>query len=67
MEKVFIGIDISKLTLDIYVKSYSSAQHYQIENNTKAIAKFLNHLIIHPISLLLWRIQVDTTFHYMLF
>ncbi|AJW61666.1 Transposase IS116/IS110/IS902 family protein [Elizabethkingia miricola] len=40
MEKVFIGIDISKLTLDIYVKSYSSAQHYQIENNTKAIAKF---------------------------
>lgn len=40
MEKVFIGIDISKLTLDIFVNSYSKTQHYQIENSSKAIKKF---------------------------
>jgi transposase len=40
MEKVFIGIDISKLTLDIFVKSCSTTKHYQIENCSKAIKKF---------------------------
>ncbi|OPB98676.1 hypothetical protein BAS10_03090 [Elizabethkingia meningoseptica] len=40
MEKVFIGIDISKATLDIYVASTSLAQHYQLENTPKAILKF---------------------------
>lgn len=41
MEKVFIGIDVSKLTLDFYVKSNSSQQHYQIQNSVKAIKKLL--------------------------
>jgi transposase len=40
MEKVFIGIDISKLTLDVFVKGGSKTHHYQIENNSKAIKKF---------------------------
>lgn len=40
MEKVFIGIDISKLTLDVFVKCGSKTHHYQIENNSKAIKKF---------------------------
>lgn len=40
MEKVFIGIDISKLTLDVFVNSCSKTQHYQIENCSKAIKKF---------------------------
>lgn len=41
MEKVFIGIDISKLTLDIFVNRCSKTQHYQIENCSKAVKKFL--------------------------
>ena len=41
MEKVFIGIDVSKLTLDFYVKSSSLQQHFQIENSVKAIKKLL--------------------------
>lgn len=40
MEKIFIGIDISKLTLDVFVSSGSKTQHYQIENTSKAIKKF---------------------------
>jgi len=40
MEKVFIGIDVSKLTLDFYVKSDKMNQHYQLENNVKSIKKF---------------------------
>lgn len=40
MEKVFIGIDISKLTLDVFVKNCSTTQHHQIENSSKAIKKF---------------------------
>ncbi len=43
MEKVFIGIDISKLTLDVFVNSCSKTQHYQIENSSKAIKKFLKN------------------------
>ena len=42
MEKIFIGIDVSKLTLDFYIKSCSGNQHYQIENNVKAIKKLLS-------------------------
>ena len=40
MEKDFIGIDISKLTLDVFVKNCSTTQHHQIENSSKAIKKF---------------------------
>lgn len=41
MEKVFIGVDVSKLTLDLFVKSNEIEQHYQIKNDVKAIRKFL--------------------------
>lgn len=41
MEKVFIGVDVSKLTLDLFVKSNEIEQHYQIKNEVKAIRKFL--------------------------
>lgn len=41
MEKVFIGVDVSKLTLDLFVKSNEIEQHYQIKNEAKAIRKFL--------------------------
>ncbi len=40
MEKVIIGIDISKLTLDVFVKKDSKTEHCQIQNNNKAIKKF---------------------------
>src|SRR5690554_6671051 len=45
MEKVFIGIDVSKLTLDFYVKSDKMNQHYQLENNVKSIKKFFKSFI----------------------
>ena len=41
MEKVFIGVDVSKLTLDLFVKSNKFEQHYQIKNEVKAISKFI--------------------------
>ena len=41
MEKVFIGVDVSKLTLDLFVKSNKLEQHYQIKNEVKAISKFI--------------------------
>lgn len=41
MEKVFIGVDVSKLTLDLFVKSNKVEQHYQIKNEVKAISKFI--------------------------
>lgn len=41
MEKVFIGVDVSKLTLDLFVKSNEIEQHYQIKNDVKVIRKFL--------------------------
>jgi len=41
MEKTFIGIDISKLTLDFYVKNGNCETHYQIDNTFKAIKKLL--------------------------
>lgn len=41
MEKTFIGIDVSKSTLDLYVKSSSLQEHFKIENSVMAIKKFL--------------------------
>jgi len=41
MEKVFIGVDVSKLTLDLFVKSNKTEKHYQIRNDVKEIRKFL--------------------------
>lgn len=43
MEKVFIGIDISKLTLDVFVNRCSKTQHYQIENCSRTIKKFFKN------------------------
>ncbi|MFV0209758.1 transposase [Empedobacter falsenii] len=40
MEKFFIGIDVSKLTLDFCVKTTSCQEHYQIDNEVKSIKKF---------------------------
>lgn len=41
MEKVFIGIDISKKTLDFFVKSTFYEKHFQIKNNLKEISKLI--------------------------
>src|SRR5690606_5086772 len=41
MEKVFIGIDVSKLTLAFSGKSNYSQQHIQLNNNVKVIKKLL--------------------------
>lgn len=43
MEKVIIGIDISKLTLDVFVKKDFKTEHCQIENHNKAIKKFFKN------------------------
>lgn len=43
MEKVIIGIDISKLTLDIFIKKDSETEYVQIENHNKAIKKFFKN------------------------
>ena len=40
MNNTFIGIDISKETLDFYVKNSESESHYQIDNEVKSIKKF---------------------------
>ena len=40
MNNTFIGIDISKETLDFYVKDSKSVAHYQIDNEIKSIKKF---------------------------
>lgn len=41
MEKVFIGVDVSKFTLDLFVKFNKTEKHYQVKNNVKEIKKFL--------------------------
>lgn len=47
MEKTFIGIDISKLTLDFCVKNGDIETYYQIENTAKAIKKLLKQFDNH--------------------
>lgn len=37
MNNTFIRIDVSKETLDIYVKDSKSVAHYQIDNEVKSI------------------------------
>lgn len=44
MEKVFIGGDVSKFTLYLFVKSNKKEKHYQIKNDVKEIKKFLKFL-----------------------
>src|ERR1700684_1006474 len=41
-QKIIIGVDVSKLTLDIFVKP--AGEHAQIGNTSKAIARWLKHL-----------------------
>lgn len=43
MEKVIIGIDISKLTLDVFIKKDCKTEYVQIENHNKAIKKFFKN------------------------
>ena len=41
-KQTFIGIDISKKTLDLVVKDDQCTEHFQIGNNPKAVRKFLD-------------------------
>ena len=41
MKKIFIGIDISSKTLDICLKTEGKVQHFNIQNEPKAIRSFL--------------------------
>lgn len=43
---IFIGIDISKLTLDICVLEKEEAKHYQIQNQTSKINLFFNKRLL---------------------
>lgn len=64
MNNTFIGIDISKETLDFYVKNSESESHYQIDNEVKSIKNSSKNLITVLKLLLPWRIQDVIIFCY---
>lgn len=41
-KKIFMGIDVSKATLDIFC----SGKHYKIANETKAISAFMMNITL---------------------
>jgi transposase len=44
IDTIYVGIDVSKLTLDVYIRGAEPAEHLQIKNTTAAIGKWIKHL-----------------------
>lgn len=48
--ETFVGVDISKLTLDVCLLHENKMQHFQIANDRRAIESFFNKLKIDPVA-----------------
>ncbi len=44
MKRIFVGIDVSKRTLDFCIKSPDGVQYFKIDNNVKSIRKLFQEL-----------------------